>query len=97
MDVDFSKWSVMISRKKESKDYTKEFYNERTFILQKNEVYVSSVEDPQNLEEDIFDLIQDEEEFKEFIKNTTTKRTVALNKKRKSLRKPLLKLYFCDS
>ena len=34
------------------------------------------------------------EEFKEFIKNTTTKRTVALNKKRKSLRKPLLKLYF---
>lgn len=94
MDVDFSKWSVMISRKKESKDYTKEFYNERTFILQENEVYVSSVEDPQNLEEDIFDLIQDEEEFKEFIKNTTTKRTVALNKKRKSLRKPLLKLYF---
>jgi len=94
MDADFSKWSVMISRKKESKDYTKEFYNERTFILQGNEVYVSSVEDPQNLEEDIFDLIQDEEEFKEFIKNTTTKRTVALNKKRKSLRKPLLKLYF---
>ena len=99
MDVDFSKWSVMISRYKgpEYYDFEKPFFNLRTYAEpdEKNCVYVSSVEDPSSLEEDIFDLIKDEVEFKRFIKSTTSKkRVIELNKLRKELKKPLLKVYF---
>jgi hypothetical protein len=99
MDVDFNKWSVMVSRYKgpDYNDFEKPFFNLRTYGEpdENNCIYVSSVEDPTNLEEDIFDLIKDEQEFKRFIQNTPfRKRVIELNKLRKELKKPLLKVYF---
>lgn len=98
MDVDFSKWSVMIYRNKSEKssNFEKPFFNERTYgdPDENNCSYVSSVEDTSNLEEDIFDLIKDEKEFIKFIKRTPTKQYVELNKLRKELKKPLMKVYF---
>ena len=99
MDVDFNRWSVMIHRKKgpEYSSFEKPFFNERTYGEpdENNCSYVSSVEDTSNLEEDIFDLIQDETDFKNFIKRTQLKKPSAeLNKLRKELKKPLLKVYF---
>lgn len=98
MDIDFNKWSVMIYRNKSEKssNFEKPFFNERTYgdPDEKNCSYVSSVEDTSNLEEDIFDLIQDEREFKQFIISTPTKQNLELNKLRKALKKPLLKVYF---
>lgn len=99
MDIDFNKWSVMISRKKGSdySDFETPFFNERTYGEpdENNCIYVSSVEDSSGLEEDIFDLIGDESEFINFMEKThPKKRTLELNKLRKKLRKPLLKVYF---
>lgn len=99
MDVDFNKWSIMVSRYKgpDYNDFEKPFFNLRTYGEpdENNCIYVSSVEDPTNLEEDIFDLINDEHEFKRFLQNTTSrKRVIELNKLRKELKKPLLKVYF---
>ena len=95
MDLDFQKWSVMVSRKKEQKDIKPPFFRNRTYHLDEGDIYVSSVEDPSNLEEDIFDLINDKEEFKKFLKETRNKkRTVELNKIRKEKKIPLIKIYF---
>ena len=98
MDIDFNKWSVMIYRNKgeEYSNFEKPFFNERTYgdPDENNCSYVSSVEDTSNLEEDIFDLIKDEVEFKKFLKTTHTKHNPELNRIRKALKKPLLKVYF---
>ena len=94
MDVDFNKWSVMISRKVDDKDFNEPFFINRTYKLVDDHVYVSSVEDPSNLQEDIFDLIDNEKAFKIFLAETPAKRTVELNKRRQQLKKPLLKVYF---
>jgi hypothetical protein len=91
-------WSIMISRKEDTKELTPPFYRDRTYVLKdgsKDEIYISSIVDSKELKEDIFDLIENKEQLKEFMIKTKGKNELQeLNKLRKQKGINLLKIYF---
>lgn len=94
-------WSVMISRGEYSNESTPPFYINRTYKLKDgahNEIYISSVEDSKELKEDIFDLIENENQLDEFITRSQGKNEIQeLNKIRKEKGINLLKIYFTQA
>jgi hypothetical protein len=97
LDPKLQNWSVMISRKEDGQEeFSPPFFINRTYKLKDSgDVYVSSVEDSKNLQEDIFDLIENQKEYEQFLLRTTgINRLQELNKLRKEKGINLLKIYF---
>jgi hypothetical protein len=98
LDPSLQNWSVMISRKEHGQEeFSPPFFINRTYELEKDSdnVYVSSVEDSKNLQEDIFDLIKNQKEYEQFLLRTTgINKLQELNKMRKEKGINLLKIYF---
>ena len=94
IDTKLKDWSVMISRPKTSK-YENEYMRERTYSLDDDNVYVSSVSSGSSGVEDLFDLIENESEIKSFEDQLAkgVKKTVLINRLRKAKGRPLLKVF----